>query len=853
MKRIVTTLLLVLSAFTVNAQQKSDIMDFRPMDPESCCYELAVENSHTPESPLNYIRLRILTPGVTFQPGAGGPWPTSFESDTMVVFGDGGIQMLPRESLEGFNACFQFSPGLPRTFRVEWRVSYNNTVTTIDTVDLNCVIQQRSCDTVSVVSVSIPGQPEGSCAYEFTLKNIHEPMGDLNGFRLVLQTPGASMTGTATGPWDVLEQNANSVSFGTNANILNPGADLGGFRIFVLTPQGNPGNVIIRWISSHNGQILCENDVIVNCVPKFNPRGDTLLMRKLQDCSYDMGIINKHVPRSSLNNLRLSVITPGASITSVSAAPGWTIASQTGLNVQFSKSGTVLATGDSSKGFIVTFKASSSGLVRFAWATYNGANVATRDTVQVQCVPPAPVVCDSLIITPQAAACTYDFGFVNSHQPASAVNEFHLRLQNPGATISDVVAPANWVIQSRTSTEIVFEDTSGVITAGQQQTGFVLTLTPADAGDQIVIEHCTALDGSVHCCEFATVQCAPVQERCDSLSISSSTDYCSYVFSISNLRVPNEDFDAWRLSLDDSAAVLWSAEAPAGWTLDTLDEQMLRFVKNSGVVATGETADGFVLNFVPSAASRQIPFTWCTELAGQDRCCDTASVACEAQIVQCDVIDVVTSTESPCCFDFSVQNVHLPRGLINGFNVQIITPGVTLFTGLITSPDGWTYISNSTRVGWRRTDGAILPGETLDGFAVCYDNSGINNADFQIVTQTVENGLIICQDTLTIKCDRTLSIELLSASQPGSFRLHQNFPNPFNPVTTIQFDLPQRSEVTLSLFDAQGRLVMDLGSGQFEAGSWQITFDASALNSGTYFYQLRTPEFSETKSLILLK
>ena len=852
MKTLLTVLLIAITTVVSSAQTQPDLVDFIQLDPQSCCYEVNLQNTHIPESKLKYLRLRILTPGVRFQPGAGGPWPTTVETDTLVVFGDGIIELDPRQELRGYNVCFEFDPGQARSFRLEWQTALTAPVTT-EIVTLDCNIQQKACDSVDVASVTVPGQPDGSCAYEFGLYNVHDPAGELNGFRLILQTPGAEFVGSATGPWDVREQTVNSVMFGTDIDPLGPGIDLQEFRVFIRPPQGNPGNVVVRWVTSYNGQIMCEEDIMMQCTPIFQPRGDTLLLKKLQDCSYDVGIINKHTPKSTLNGLRLSILTQGARFSSVSAASGWRIASQTSLNVQFSPTTGTLASGDSIKGFLASFAPSSSGLVRFSWTTTSAGVVKTTDTMSVQCTPPPPVVCDSLVVVGLPTECGFDFGFVNQHEPASAVNEFHINLQTGGATISDAVAPANWTILSRTATSIVFKDTVGTVAAGAGQSGFLLTLTRGGVGNSIVFEYCTALDGAVNCCEFSSVECAPMQQRCDSLAYAPTPDYCSYAFSLTNLAVPATDIDAWRMRLDDANAILWAAEAPAGWTLDTLDDQHLRFVKTGGALAPGETAEGFLLSFVPSGSSGIIPFTWSTERNGQDRCSDTASVACEVKIVQCDVIDVTTSTERPCCFDFTVENTHLPRGTINGFNVQILTPGVTLFTSTINDPENWTHISNSTRVGWRRTDGAILPGETLEGFSVCYDNSAINNADFQVVTQTVENGLIICEDTLTIKCDRTLSIELLPGSRPGSFRLHQNFPNPFNPTTTIMFDLPRRSDVTLSLYDTRGKLVMDLGSGEYEAGSWQITLDATTLPSGTYHYQLRTEGFSETRTLILLK
>jgi hypothetical protein len=849
----VLTLLMLTAISTFAQQQKPDIIDFRKMDPLSCCFDVSLENVHEPDSPLNYLELRILSPGVFFEPGAGGPWPTIIETDTLMVFGDVGIIIQPGEVIEGFNVCFRFQNTPDRTVRVEWRTRYNARVATLDTLELDCSVQIPTCDSVDIAAITIPTQPDGTCCYELTLKNRHDPAGGLNGFKIVVLTSGAMIEGTPSGPWTVTERTLQSVTYGTTGSPLASGADLKGFRFCVSMPQGNPGTAVFHWYSLSNAQTVCEGDVSNFCTPKFLPRGDTLLLKKQQDCSYDIGFINKHIPASNLTAFRLSVITPGASFASVSAPSGWTIGSQTALNVQFNKVGTPIASRDSVKGFLVTFKPSSSGLVRFAWTTYNGSTIVTRDTVQVLCDPPPPTFCDSLLVTPLAASCSYDFGFINKHQPQSEINDFHISLQSAGATIDTAIAPTGWIIESQTLTDIDFRDTTGVIGSGQQQTGFILRLTPGNFGDVIVYEWCTSLDGSILCCEFGSVGCAPAQPRCDSLAVAAAQDYCSYEFSLSNLRIPNSGLDAFSIRLDNPAAMLLSAEAPTGWTLDTLDEQMLRYTRNSGLLMTGETANGFVVHFVPSATSSQIPFTWCTELAGQTRCCDTLSVACEIKLVECDVIDVVTSTERPCCFEFNVRNAHLPRSIVNGFNVQIITPGVTLFNSTITDPDAWTHISNSSLVGWRSLTTSIAAGESLGGFTVCYDNSAINNADFQVVTQTVGDGRILCVDTLTIKCDRTLVIERLPGSQPESYRLHQNYPNPFNPLTTIVFDLPQRADLALSLYDAHGRLVMDLGSGTYEAGSWSVTLDASALPSGTYHYQLRSAAFTETRSMILLK
>jgi len=84
-------------------------------------------------------------------------------------------------------------------------------------------------------------------------------------------------------------------------------------------------------------------------------------------------------------------------------------------------------------------------------------------------------------------------------------------------------------------------------------------------------------------------------------------------------------------------------------------------------------------------------------------------------------------------------------------------------------------------------------------------------------------------------------------------QLLQNYPNPFNAVTTIQYHLPQAGFVRLSLFNLCGQCVADIFTGEKTAGAHQCALDASHLPSGTYFYKIDAGEYTETRTLTLLK
>ena len=106
----------------------------------------------------------------------------------------------------------------------------------------------------------------------------------------------------------------------------------------------------------------------------------------------------------------------------------------------------------------------------------------------------------------------------------------------------------------------------------------------------------------------------------------------------------------------------------------------------------------------------------------------------------------------------------------------------------------------------------------------------------------------------TLYLDNTVGVEdqgsLLS---PNSYNLAQNFPNPFNPTTTIQFSLPQVGDVTLKIYNVLGEEVKTLVNEYKGIGNHSVQFNANSLASGMYLYRLQAGSFVETKKMILIK
>ncbi len=103
-----------------------------------------------------------------------------------------------------------------------------------------------------------------------------------------------------------------------------------------------------------------------------------------------------------------------------------------------------------------------------------------------------------------------------------------------------------------------------------------------------------------------------------------------------------------------------------------------------------------------------------------------------------------------------------------------------------------------------------------------------------------------------------LALEEELSQLPNDFQLEQNYPNPFNPNTTISYLLKNNSNVKLSIYNLKGQLVKTLVNQTIQEGRHSVNWNETdefgkQVASGVYFYKLSTPDFSQTKKMLLLK
>ena len=159
----------------------------------------------------------------------------------------------------------------------------------------------------------------------------------------------------------------------------------------------------------------------------------------------------------------------------------------------------------------------------------------------------------------------------------------------------------------------------------------------------------------------------------------------------------------------------------------------------------------------------------------------------------------------------------------------------------------------------------VLLSDPKDG-KTFYVNDVYNDTTYQIVftggttnfsmnLPAYGSAVLIVSDSIKkISMPPITSVKTNTAgSLPTAFKLHQNFPNPFNPTTVIRFQVPVTCKVNLNIYDMLGRKIAKLVGETKQAGTYSIEWNASNFPSGVYFYRLQVGNFSDTKKLILVK
>ena len=168
---------------------------------------------------------------------------------------------------------------------------------------------------------------------------------------------------------------------------------------------------------------------------------------------------------------------------------------------------------------------------------------------------------------------------------------------------------------------------------------------------------------------------------------------------------------------------------------------------------------------------------------------------------------------------------------------------------LISGKDSYTYDGNNNQIEIlsQRWDGSAWVNVSKSSYT--YDGNN-NLAELLFQMWNVSAWANVSKYLFTYAPITAVNVNFSSVN---SYSLSNNYPNPFNPSTKISYTIPERSNVTLVVFDLLGSEVAALVNGEIEPGTYDITFNASQLSSGIYFYRFQGGDFVQTRKMIVIK
>jgi hypothetical protein len=199
---------------------------------------------------------------------------------------------------------------------------------------------------------------------------------------------------------------------------------------------------------------------------------------------------------------------------------------------------------------------------------------------------------------------------------------------------------------------------------------------------------------------------------------------------------------------------------------------------------------------------------------------------------------VISSTTYFNGFPFGTNNFnHTESVLVDAYGPMTMPGGSVLQALRVRKDDSYTFAGGSHD----RT--------------ISYSFITKNGTAVEVVasdTNALNSGIIQSLDGVTWSSTGITAVE--NENQiPTEFSLSQNYPNPFNPSTSIKYQVSKSSQVLLKVYDLLGREVAELVNEEKPVGTYEVTFDASELSSGVYYYQIKAENYLETKKMVLLR
>ena len=190
------------------------------------------------------------------------------------------------------------------------------------------------------------------------------------------------------------------------------------------------------------------------------------------------------------------------------------------------------------------------------------------------------------------------------------------------------------------------------------------------------------------------------------------------------------------------------------------------------------------------------------------------------------------NTEIQTIFNANCTSCHMYGNASGGLTL-------TSYSGVMTNSNSGASVvpgDHANSLLWQKVNSGDMP----------QNNPDLNSDEVDLIAQWIDEGALEVQ------------LSIIDETLPITYNLHNAYPNPFNPVTTLRYDLPEDALVNVTIYDMMGRIVSNLVNSQQNAGYKSIQWNATnnigqSVSAGLYLYTIQAGKFRQTKSMVLLK
>ena len=191
------------------------------------------------------------------------------------------------------------------------------------------------------------------------------------------------------------------------------------------------------------------------------------------------------------------------------------------------------------------------------------------------------------------------------------------------------------------------------------------------------------------------------------------------------------------------------------------------------------------------------------------------------------------NTEIQTIFNANCTSCHMYGNASGGLTL-------TSYSGVMTNSNSGASVvpgDHANSLLWQKVNSGQMPPQ---------NNPDLNSDEVDLIAQWIDEGALEVQ------------LSIIDETLPITYNLHNAYPNPFNPVTTLLYDLPEDALVTINIYDLMGRSIKSLVKSNQSAGYRSIQWNATnnlgePVSAGMYLYTIQAGEFRQTKKMVLLK